>query len=235
MLKNKSEIQKAGIAVCIVLIICSGIFGVIMRSGYSRMSQDKKNIENALFSLTSEDAQYIDYASEEISFDALKYELDCYSNAFIGKCVAAEFCYNCIKYTVSVSKTIKGSENENGKNIIVYQWIGLDRLSRDRLAFTNYDYSMPLKLNDEYLMFAMKRDYYEGYQKTLKYNEYSLGLRSGSGPSAFVLNKTQKRYVDINSDLSYKNLSDIYYLCFSQEALDRINLVAKQIIEEYSK
>lgn len=233
MFKNKSEMQKAGIAVCIVLIIFSGIFGVIMRFGYSRMSQDKKNIENALFSLTSEEAQYIDYASKEMSFDALKYELDYYSNAFIGKCAAAEICYNCIKYTFNVSKTIKGDENETGKNIIVYQWIGLDVLSRDRLIITNYDFSMPMKLNDEYLIFAIKRDYYEGYQKTLKYNEYSLGLRSSSGPSAFVINKTQKRFVDINSDLSYKNFSDIYYLCFSQEALDRINQVAKQIIEEY--
>lgn len=235
MFRNKSEIQKTGILVCIVLIICACVFSIFMQYGYSRMSQDKKNVDNALFQITSEDAQYLDYASEEMSFDTLSYELNCYSNAFIGKCVDAVICYDCIKYTFSVSETVKGNENENGKNIIVYQWMGLDRLSHDRLTITSYDFSMPMKLNDEYLIFAIKRDYYEGYQQTLKYNEYSLGLKSSTGPAAFVLNKTQKRFVDINSDLSYKNFSDIYYLCFSQEALDKINQVSKQVINKYSR
>lgn len=232
MLKNKSEIQKAGIIVLTVLIIGGLIFAGAARMSYSKMSQNQKYINNASVQFDEETAQYIDYENTSLTYDILNQDLQIYNYIFKVRIESAEHCYNCTKYTFVILDSIKGNENK-GNKAVLYQWGGIDEYE-NKLIFRSMDNSMPLKVNKEYLIFADKRDYYEAYQNTLECNEYSLGLRN-SGPTAFILNETQNDFININHDTTYSALEDKYYTCFSQEALDNINKISKQIINEYSK
>lgn len=230
MFKNKSEIQKAGIILCTIIIICGLIFAAAARISYSKMSQNPVYVNNAVIVFDEESAEYIDYENTALTYDILNQELESYSCIFKVKIKSIEYCYNCTKYTILILNSIKGNEKE-GNNAVLYQWAGIDKYENE-LIFRSMDNSMPLKINKEYLIFAEKRDYYEKYQDTLECNEYSLGLKS-SAPTAFILNETQTDYININSDLTYADLEDKYYTCFSQEALDNINKVSKEIINEY--
>lgn len=229
-----SHIQIIGTALCCIVITVGIIFGAFTKSSYLKMTQDKSSISNAVLFLDDESAYYLDYQYSVIDFDSAIYELENYSYIFKIKCVDSKLCYDCTRYTVNVIDTIKGDTNENGNDIVLYQWLGFDKISNDKLAFSSPDFSMPLKPNKEYLVFAEKRDYYSEYQKTLPSNEYSLGVM-GICPKAFVINDTQNTFADVKSDKTYSDIENLYYLCFSQEALENINKLSGQIISYYCK
>ncbi len=230
MLKNKSEIQRIGIAVCAVIIIGSLIFSAFARLGYSRLSQDKANIDNATLSFNEEAVSYIDYENTTVTYEELKQELENYSCVFKVKVNDLEYCHQCLKFTVEIMQCIKGDESE-GNTAVLYQLGGITAYD-DSLIYESYDNSMPLKIGGEYLVFADKRDYDEDYQATLDCNEYSLALM-GSGPSAFILNEVQQDYITSPSEIKYSDLSGIYYTCFSQSALDNLNDLSAQIAADY--
>ncbi|MGN1421612.1 MAG: hypothetical protein ACI4XC_08870 [Eubacterium sp.] len=227
-----SHIQIIGIALCCLAIAVGVTLGVFTRGSFLKLTQDKDSVSNAVIFIDEELADASDYQYAEMDFDSAKYELDRYSYAFRVKCIDAQPCYHCMKFTVNVIDTVKGDIDEKGNSIVLYQWLGFDKYTETELAFNSPDFSMPLKIGKEYLIFAEKRDYYKDYQRTLQSNEYSLGLM-GICPTAFVINDTQENYADISTDKVYSDIEDLYYLCFSQEALDNINKTSKQIISYY--
>lgn len=229
-----SHLQIVGISICCLAILTGIIFGILTKCSYLKLTQDKNKLSNAALFMDEDMANALDYQYSEINLDSAKYELDCYSYAFRVKCIDAQPCYHCMKFTVNVIDTVKGEINENGNDIVIYQWLGFDKISSEKLAFNSPDFSMPLKIGKEYLVFAEKRDYYMDYQKTLLSNEYSLGLM-GMCPTAFVIDDTQVDYADISTDKVYSDIEDLYYLCFSQKALDNINEVSNKLISYYCK
>lgn len=227
-----SHLQIIGIALCCLAIAVGITLGVFTRGSFLKLTQDKSSISNAVLFMDEDMANALDYQYSEINLDSAKYELDRYSYAFWVKCIDAQLCYDCTKYSVNVIDTVKGDIDENGNSIVLYQWLGFNKYADTELAFNSPDSSMPLKIGKEYLVFAEKRDYYKDYQRTLQSNEYSLGLM-GICPTAFVINDTQENYADISTDKVYSDIEDLYYLCFSQKALDNINKTSKQIISYY--
>lgn len=230
MFREKSEIQKLGIIVCSIFIIGALIFGIVARATYSRMSQNESNINHAAVTFDRDTAEYTDYEIQHLSFDLLKQDLDSYDYIFAGKILNTEYCFNCIKYTVKITQSIKGDE-KTGNTVILYKWGGIDKFG-DQLIYDSFDGTMPLWSNKEYLLFSQKREYDPLYQETLDYNEYSLGLKNYLAV-AFVINETQKDYIDFSTTMEYEDLKEIYYTCFSQEALNNVNKVAKQITDYY--
>lgn len=228
-----SHLQMIGLFVCLTLIIIGIIFGIITKSSFLKLTEDENSVLNAALLIDEETSKYIDEAYTELDFETAKDKLQNYSYVFQVKCIDSQLCYNCIKHTVTVIDTLKGDINENGNDIVVYQLVGFDKYS-DTLSFNSADGSMPLKMDKEYIIFAEKRDYYENYQITLKSNEYSLALQ-GPMPTAYVLNDIQKDYSDISHDKTYSDIKHLYYLCFSQKALDHINEVSKEIINYYTE
>ena len=227
-----SHLQIVGIAICCLTILTGIIFGILTKCSYLKLTQDKSSISNAVLFMDEDMANALDYQYSEINLDSAKYELDRYSYAFRVKCIDAQPCYHCMKFTVNVIDTVKGDIDEKGNSIVVYQWLGFDKYTETELAFNSPDFSMPLKIGREYLIFAEKRDYYIDYQKTLSGNEYSLGLM-GMCPTAFVIDDTQEDYADISNDKVYSDIEDLYYLCFSQKALDNINKASNELISYY--
>ncbi len=219
--------------ICLALIIIGIVFGVFTKSSFLKLTEDEKSILSAELLIDEGTATGIDESYIGLDFKTAKRELEKYSYVFRVKCIDSQLCYCCTKHTVTVIDTIKGNINENGNDIVIYQLGSFDKYN-DALSFNSYDYTMPLKAGKEYIVFAEKRDYYEDYQITLKSNEYSLGMKE-SAPTAYILNDTQKGYSDISRDKTYSDIKHLYYLCFSQKALDNINNVAKQVISYYSK
>ncbi len=237
MFKNLSKNQKSTIIVCFVLIIFSVAAGIITRCSYSKISLEITAYDNAKLDFTEDYIEIHDKANI-FSCEAKNAisNLDKYNNSiFEIKCISVEYCYYCIKYNAKVINTIKGETDETGKNIILYEFGGGFYTNPDKasLGYSPYSDTLPLKENKNYLVFANKRDYCYEYQQTLDCNEYSIGVMTNS-PTVFALDEEQTTFIDINKDKIYSSLNDKYYICFSQEALDHINMFAKDIIDYYT-
>lgn len=228
LLNKLSKNQRNVLIFSVLIIVISVAFGVFIRCSYNRISLDESAYSNAEFSMNKDDAEYIDYKLENLEFDAVKMILDDYDFILRIECLQTEHCYNCTKYICKLIDTVKG--NENGEKIVLYQWNSFTAAD-GKLLYEPIDNMLSLKNGKEYLIFARKRDYCQEYQKTLDYNEYSLGLNEV--PTAFILNEEQTSFVDINKDKVYSSLHDKYYLCFSESALKNINDISKHVINHY--
>lgn len=226
-----SVIQKITTAFCVLLVIAGVLFAVVTRLSYSKISLDTSCYDNAKLYLNEETQYYIDEMNK-ISVDEAVYTLDEYDYIFKIQCNEMEHCYSCTKFNVKVMDTIKGSIDETGNDIVLYQWAFFEETDDGIFAFNSPDNSMLLKTGKEYLIFCKKKDYYLQYQKKLECNEYSLGLM-GTSPCAFVLDDSQSDYIDISKDKKYGDIEDLYYTCFSKESLENINSLAESIIKHY--
>lgn len=227
-----SKNQAVAFLICILLILVTVGFGIIIRLSYPTVSLDESSYPNAKVSFTEESSQRIDFDLLSLDFEKAKMALDEYNSVFTVECLETEHCFNCTKYICKVTKTIKNDVDETDKNIVIYQWNFFDMNGEDEFSFVPIDDRMPLKPNNEYLVFTVKKDYCSEYLETLECNEYSLGLNVL--PVAFVLDNQQSRFVDINKDSVFSSLDDINYLCFSKEALININHVSEQVIDYYT-
>ena len=224
-------IQKSAIIICFVLIAIGVAFGFFTRINYSHLSVQAAAYENAIIEFGEDEAFYIDEMSNKTKPEDAISILDEYPYAFLVECEKTEHCFECTKYIVKVDKVIKGDNDETGNNIVLYQWVWFEKSDENQLSFNSPDYSLPLIENKKYLVFAEKRDYCNEYQRTLKYNEYSIPLR-GPVPTAYIINDVQNRYI-ISSDNTYSSISDMYYLCFSKESLKDINSLSDYVIKHY--
>lgn len=225
-----SKTQIAATVACVLLTAVCVVFGMIVRFSYARVSLDSSAYANAKVSFEQDHAEYFDYNMESMDFETARDILDDYDHVFKVKCKTIEHCYSCTKYICSVLETVKGDPDETGKDIVLYQWNWFE--SEDNgLLFCPTDDMLPMKDGMEYLVFAASKDYCAEYQQTLDKNEYSIGLNYV--PTIYILNKTQTEPIDINNDTVYSSFDDKYYLCFSQEALNNVNKVAKQITDYY--
>lgn len=229
-----SSIQKTTITLCSAVVLLGVIFGIIANCTFSRLSNFEESYDNAKIYYEEEAIFYIDEMCNKTSLEEAIIVLSEYDYIFKVKCLSTKHCYQCTKYDAVVTDTIKGDIDETGNNIVLYQWVFFEKNDAESLILNSPDFSIPLKDETEYLVFCQKRNYYPEYQKTLNCNEYSIGLRSNV-PSTFILNDTQKDYIDISRDKTYSDIKDKYYVCFSQESLDRINKVSSEIIAYYSK
>ncbi len=232
MFGKLSKNQAIAFLICILLILITAGFGIFIRLSYPTVSLDESSYPNATVSFTEEDSQRIDFDLLDLDLEKAKMILNEYNSVFTVKCLETEHCFNCTKYICKVTDTIKNDVDETGKNIVIYQWNFFDMTGKDEFSFVPIDDRMPLKNNNEYLVFTVKKDYCNEYLETLECNEYSLGLNAL--PVAFVLDNQQNRFVDINRDTVFSSLDDINYLCFSDEALTNINIVSEQVIEYYT-
>lgn len=162
----KISFQKTIAIIASIIILVALIFGVITRNSFSALSQSKSELLNAKLQL-SEDLSY-EYNNiySYVDYDFAITELEQSECIFYAKCIDSELCFDCIKYNMNVIKTIKGDCEETSKEIILYQLLCFD-FSKQGITFISPDNSLPLKIGEEYLIFANKKDYYEGYQKTL--------------------------------------------------------------------
>lgn len=226
------KIQKPTLIICSLLIIIGVAFGIFTNKNFCRLSKNESSFDNAVLSFEDGIDFYIDEMANKTNFEEALYLLDEPDYIFKVECTSTEYCFNCTKYNAKVTDTLKGDIDETGNNIVLYQWVCFSKYDDDTLIFDSPDFSLPLKNNKEYLVFANKREYCEDYQNSLSSNEYSIPLR-GPVPYSYVLNDTQNDYVDIKNDKTFSSLNDIYYLCFSKDSLDNVNNLSKSVIEYY--
>lgn len=229
----KISFQKTVAIIASIIILVALIFGVIARNSFSALSQSKSELLNAKLQL-SEDLSY-EYNNiySYVDYDFAITELEQSECIFYAKCIDSELCFDCIKYNMNVIKTIKGDCEETSKEIILYQLLCFD-FSKQGITFISPDNSLPLKIGEEYLIFANKKDYYEGYQKTLDKNEYALSL-SGSFPTAIIVNEIQNEYINIHEVEKYSDIKNLYYMCYDKASLDNINEITSQVINHFLK
>lgn len=228
---TKISFQKTIAIIISFIILIALIFGIITRISYLSLSQNKDELSKAKIQLSKDWSEEYNYIYSNIDYNMALAELEQSQYIFYAKCIESEVCYNCIKYKIDVTKTIKGDVKETTKEIILYQFTFFD-FSKQGVTFVSVDNSLPLKEGKEYLLFANKKDYYEEYQKTLDKNEYSLCL-SGSFPTALIVNENQDEYINILQVKKYSDIENLYYMCFDESSLNNINKVSKQIVNHY--
>lgn len=235
MFKGISKNQKNALIFCGILIALAVLVGIITRMSYLTLSLNNEAYNSAKLNFTSEHAEEYDETIMNYNFDlALReYEQNC-DYIFKIKVLSVEHCYGCTKYNAQVLKTVKGDIDEAGKNIVIYHAVWFDNDKDNSLAFANYDYSFPLKSGKTYLVFTNKRDYMEEYQRTLECNEYYLEPFIYH-PAIYALDEPQSDFVNLDSDKTFADVEDQYYICFSQEALDHINKFAQEVIDYYDQ
>ncbi len=228
---TKLSFQKVVAVIMSIIIFISLILGIMTRTSYLSLSRNDAEISKASLQISEELCNEHDYIYSTVNYDAAVAELDQSNYIFYAKCVDRDVCFGCIKYKMSVIKTIKGEVDETSKEVILYQLVSFD-FSKQGVTFISPDNSLPLKTGNEYLIFANKRDYYKDYQQTLDTNEYSLSL-SSSFPTAVVVDENQDRYIDISQVENYADIEDCYYMCFDEKSLNNINKISQQIIIHY--
>lgn len=228
------RIQKISIIICVLLVLLGATVGIFVNSTFLRLSLNKDSYDNAVVEYDESMVYYTDNMANKTSVDEALYILDETENAFVIECIGLEHCYNCTKYNAKVKKTIKGKSDETGKQIVLYQWVSFDKYNDTSLIFASPDNSLPLIEGKEYLVFVRKRNYCKEYQNTLDCNEYSLDLKSPV-PTAYIVNDTQKDYIDINKDKTFKAIKDKYYMCYSEESLKDINCLSKKVVEHFCR
>lgn len=227
-----SGIQKITVWICTTLTVIGTAFGILTKSSFLHLSEQPAAYDNAVLDFSEDAMMEIDAIADFASLEQAKDSLDKYPYAFIVRCTDTQHCYQCTKFTAEVLKTIKGDVDETGRTITLYQWVFFEKRDKNRLVFSTPEFSLPLAEGKEYLVFAIGREYYEGYRKTLAYNEYSMGC-SSYAPCAYIINDTQKDYIRLNENSTYSEISDKYYLCFSENALKKVNKLSKEVINYY--
>lgn len=213
-----------------VILILSVIIALLTRNSFLYSSKDIEKISNAKLSINTEFLPEINSMYTAVTYDTALAELDKAENIFYVKCISSELCYNCMKYKLEVKQTIKGNESENS-NIVLYQFVSFEFVG-DEIYFSLNDRQLPLKENNEYIIFASKRNYDNAYIKTLECNEYSLNL-PGEFTTAIPVNVTQKKYIDISKAKIYSDVKDLYYICFDKKSLNNINNISTKITRHY--
>lgn len=228
------RIQKLSIIICVLLVLLGATVGIFVNSTFSRLSLNQESYDNAVVEYDESMVYYTDYMVNKTSIDEAVYILDEIESAFVIECISIEHCYNCTKYNARVINTIKSKTDETGKEIVVYQWVSFDKYNDTSLIFASPDNSLPLIEGKEYLVFVRKRNYCKEYQNTLDCNEYSMDLKSPV-PTAYIVNDTQKDYIDVNRDKNFKAIKDKYYMCYSEESLKNINYLSKKVVEHFCR
>ena len=226
--------QNIAFLICILFIISAIAIGQITKASYQHLSDDPDITANARLYFSEDDKYTYDYYSTMLDFDEAVNELNSYEYIFLVEVINTQSCYLCELINAHVVKTIKGNVNEDGNDIILYQWSSFQIDDRETLSLRIVDQSLPIKENKRYLVFARKKNYCKEYQSKLKCNEYSIELQ-GMAPTVYVVNETQKSYLNFQTDKTFASVSDKYYICFSQEALDNLNNTTKKIIEYFIK
>lgn len=225
------RVQRITITVFSLLIAIAVALGVITNHSFLR-ADGEEIYDNASVTFNEDTPFYIDEMANKTSLEEALVTLDESNYALRIECLEAEPCFNCTKYKARVLQTVKGDIDEAGNEIVVYQWVSFSKGDGETLSFVSPDFSMPLSVGGEYLVFADKRDYCEEYQSTLECNEYSIALR-GPVPTAYILNDVQKDYIHTSSDKTFLSLKNKYYPCFSEESLANINNLSKRVIQHY--
>ncbi|MCC8015855.1 MAG: hypothetical protein LIO43_00295 [Clostridiales bacterium] len=229
---KKISFQKAAAVMITAVVSAAFIFAVITRFSYLHLSRSENEISRAKTQLSSEISNEYNTIYADVDYDSALAELEQNEYAFYAKCTGMQVCYNCVKYEMSVIKTVKGETDEAGRDIAVYQLACFD-FSKSESKFFSPDNSLTLKEGKEYLIFENKRNYYKEYQKTLDKNEYSLAL-SSTFPTALIVNDSQSKYADISRIREFSDTEKLYYMCYNQETLNNINKISRLIIEHYN-
>lgn len=224
--------QKAGALACCIIVIAGLVFGILTKRSFTDLTAAQENILNASVMIDQAAVDDMDERYFYLDFETALFEFEYRSYIFEIQCVSSEICYDCIKHTVTVTKTLKGSVDETGNTIVLYQWGGFEKADTGELVFTSYDNSLPLKAGCTYLVCADKRAYCDAYQAKLAGGEYSLGL-TGNAPAAYIVSDVQSGYIHTDTVQTYSDIQDFYYMCFSQKALDNINSVTEKMIAYY--
>lgn len=183
--------NKIAAIICTAIILVGVVFGIFTKYNFSHLSEFQSSYDNALFEIADEDKYVIDEMSNKTSYEEALCLLNEMDYIFKVKCLSTEHCYECTKYNVKVLDTIKGSIDETGNDIVLYQWVWFQNPDDSHLSFSSPDFSLPLQEKQEYLVFAQKRNYCKAYQNTLKSNEYAIPIR-GSVPNVYVISDKQK-------------------------------------------
>lgn len=224
----KISFQKVIAVIISVIILIAFIFGIVTRESYLFSSRDKSKISTAELQLSEDFSSEYNNIYSSVDFDTALSELEQSKHIFYAKCIKSEICYDCIKHTMRVIKTIKGDTEETSKEIVLYQLLCFD-FHNQKIIFVSPDNTLPLKEGKEYLIFANKRDYYDEYQKRLNKNEYSLCL-SGCFPTSLIVNETQNEYVNVSQAKNYSDVENLYYMCYNKTSLNNVNNISQKII-----
>lgn len=225
-LKSKLKNINIGnlcLAVTLVAIVFSVIFGVITRHSYKSFdSYDEAIVE------TTDNEFTIDY----ISYKKVKKQLDEISYAFVIDVKKTQQTYQSTKTYGKVKEVIKGDKSYKGQNIAVYESCFMSYYNNSQqLYFRSMNtLSIPMQVGKTYLVFADKINYDAAYAQTLECDEFRTDLDYFM--YSFPL-EMQIESITYKDGLTFGEIKDKCYICYTQEGAEKLEKIKEKILEEY--
>lgn len=211
------------LAVTLVAIVFAVIFGIITRHSYKVFD----NYDEAIVETTDNQSRI-----DDINYKRIKRQLDKMKYAFVIEVTKSEQTYQRTKTYGTVKKVVKGEQSYVGQDIAIYEACFMDYYDQiDSLFFRSMNsLSIPMVVGKTYLVFGDKIDYAEEYTETLECDEFIVDW--GYYMYSFPLDMKIES-ITYKDGLTYKEIKDKCYICYTQEGADKLEIIKEKILDEY--
>lgn len=127
---------------------------------------------------------------------------------------------------------VKGEQSYVGQDIAIYEACFMDYYDQiNSLFFRSMNsLNIPMVVGKTYLVFSDKIDYAEEYTETLECDEFTVDW--GYYMYSFPLDMKIES-ITYKDGLTYKEIKDKCYICYTQEGADKLEIIKEKILDEY--
>lgn len=228
----KKTINKKRILIIFftVIIITTVLFGIITRISFGQSCYDETKYASATLSRNG------DYGAI-MNVDEV---VDCLKEApyiLVVNHISSEEKFECTKSTVIVKQVINGKDINEDDEIILYEYNNFStyQMQGETLHYINRNPVNLMNNTDDYLVFLTELNLNDAYKKYNPIREFAQfgGLEK---ISIFNISKSNQDFYNNENTalaLSYSDIKEQEFICFSQNSLNTLNLIKNTMISKY--
>lgn len=229
-MKKKINQKRILIVFFAVILIATVLFGIITRISLGQSCYDETKYTSATLSKNG------DYGAIMNAGEVIDY-LEEAPYILVVNHINSEEKFECTKSTVRVNQILRGDNINKGDEIILYEYNNFStyQMQGETLHYINRNPVNLMNDNDDYLVFLSELNLNDAYKKYNPMREFSQ-FGELEMISVFNISKTnQDFYNDENNafSLSYSDVREQEFVCFSQESLDTLNSIKNTVISKY--
>lgn len=224
---KKNKILHISLTVFLVFTV---VFGIVTRISFGQSCYDESQYDSATIS------RNVDYGAV-MNIDEV---VDCLNSApyiLVVNHLNGEESFECTKSTVKVKQVIKGDNIDVDEKIILYEFNNFStyKMEGETLYYINRNPANLMNDSDDYLVFLTELDLNDAYKKYNPLREFS---QFGDREMISVFNISQPKQTIYNDEdaalsLSYSDVKEQEFVCFSQNSLDTLNTIKESVVSKY--
>lgn len=216
----------------VIILIATILLGVITRISFGQSCYDETKYPSATLSRNGDYGAIMNVDEVVECLEGAPYIL-------VVNHINSEEKFECTKSTVIVKQVINGDDINIGDEIILYEYNNFStyQMQGETLHYINRNPVNLMNNTDDYLVFLTELNLNDAYKKYNPIREFS---QFGELEMISIFNISKPNQIFYNNEntalsLSYSDVKEQEFVCFSQDSLNTLNSIKNEMISKYAR